>query len=84
MKLKYFSVPLVIILVGIVFTLYLQGKVLDGVYFSGDGGLKALLAKQLASGVLRFDLVVPEQNWIRDLWNDGLYPYNEPYVYNSV
>ena len=82
MKLKYFSFPLVIILVGIVFTLYLQGKVLDGVYFSGDAGLKALLAKQLGSGVLRFDLIIPEASWIRDLWNDGLYPYNEPYVYN--
>ncbi len=82
MKLKYFSFPLVIILVGIVFTLYLQGKVLDGVYFSGDAGLKALLAKQLGSGVLRFDLIVPEITWIKDLWNDGFYPYNEPYVYN--
>ncbi|MDJ0681210.1 MAG: dolichol-phosphate mannosyltransferase [Xenococcaceae cyanobacterium MO_167.B52] len=82
MKLKYFSFPLVIILVGIVFTLYLQGKVLDGVYFSGDAGLKALLAKQLGSGVLRFDLIVPQATWIKDLWNDGLYPYNEPYVYN--
>ncbi|MDJ0532519.1 MAG: dolichol-phosphate mannosyltransferase [Xenococcaceae cyanobacterium MO_207.B15] len=82
MKLKYLSVPVVIILVGILFSLYLQGKALDGVYFSGDGGLKALLAKQLGSGTLRFDLVIPQETWIQDLWNDGLYPYDEPYVYH--
>ncbi len=82
MKLKYLALPLVIILVGILFSLYLQRIVLDGVYFSGDGGLKALLAKQLGSGTLRFDLVIPQESWIQDLWNDGLYPYDEPYVYN--
>ncbi|HHP7229717.1 MAG TPA: LA_3751/LA_3752 family putative glycosyltransferase [Xenococcaceae cyanobacterium] len=82
MKLKYLAFPLVIILFGILFSVYLQGTVLDGVYFSGDAGLKALLAKQLATGALRFDLILPESNWIQALWNDGLYPYNEPYVYN--
>ncbi|MDJ0575564.1 MAG: dolichol-phosphate mannosyltransferase [Xenococcaceae cyanobacterium MO_234.B1] len=82
MKLKYLAFPLITILVGILFSLYLQRIVLDGVYFSGDGGLKALLAKQLSSGTLRFDLVIPQQSWIQDLWNDGLYPYDEPYVYN--
>ena len=79
MKLKSFS--LLIIGGGILFSLYLQGQVADGVYFSGDGGLKALLAKQLASGELRFDLVVPEAPLIQNLWNEGLYPYDEPYVY---
>ena len=78
MKLKF---SLVIIGVGILFSLYLQGQVADGVYFSGDGGLKALLAKQLASSELRFDLAVPEAPWIQELWNGGLYPYEEPYVY---
>ena len=79
MKLK--SISLVIILGGILFSLYLQGQVADGVYFSGDGGLKALLAKQLATGELRFDLAIPEATWIQELWNAGLYPYDEPYVY---
>lgn len=79
MKLK--SISLVIIGGGILFSLYLQGQVADGVYFSGDGGLKALLAKQLANGELRFDLLVPEAPWIQELWNGGLYPYEEPYVY---
>lgn len=79
MRLK--SISLGIILGGILFSLYLQTQVADGVYFSGDGGLKALLAKQLASGEFRFDLAPPEAVWINELWNAGLYPYDEPYVY---
>jgi hypothetical protein len=81
MKLNVFQVPLFIILAGVAFSLYLQGQVPDGVYFSGDAGLKALLAKQLSSGILRFDLVPPSETWISQLWNRGLYPYAEPFVY---
>jgi hypothetical protein len=81
MKLNVSQVPLFIILAGVAFSLYLQGQVPDGVYFSGDAGLKALLAKQLSSGILRFDLVPPSETWISQLWNRGLYPYAEPFVY---
>ena len=82
MKLKNIVLPLIIILVGIFFSVYLQGVVPDGVYFSGDAGLKALLSQQLARGYLRFDLIPPTEVWIRNLWQDGLYPYEEPFVYN--
>jgi hypothetical protein len=82
MKIKYISFSLVIIVVGIVFSLFLQGQVADGVYFSGDGGLKALLAQQLGEGKLRFDLIPPQDAWIKNLWRDGLYPYQEPFVYD--
>ncbi len=83
MKFKnIFSIPLVIILFGVLFSLYLQGQISSGVYFSGDGGLKALLAKQLATGELRFDLITPTSTWIHNLWNQGLYPYEPPFVYN--
>lgn len=76
------SFPLVIILFGIFVSLYLQGQIAPEVYFSGDGGLKALLTKQLASGQLRFDLITPTASWIHDLWHQGLYPYEPPFVYN--
>lgn len=82
MKIKYISFSLVIIVVGILFSLFLQGQVADGVYFSGDGGLKALLAQQLAGGELRFDLIPPQEAWIQNLWHDGLYPYEEPFIYD--
>jgi hypothetical protein len=82
MKLKNISFPLLIILVGVLFSLYLQGQIADGVYFSGDAGLKALLAQQLSRGEFRFDLIPPTQTWVNNLWQDGLYPYEEPFVYN--
>ncbi|MDJ0659028.1 MAG: dolichol-phosphate mannosyltransferase [Crocosphaera sp.] len=66
---------------GVVFSLFLLGQVPNGVYFSGDGGLKALLAQQLSEGSLRIDLIPPDAEWVRQLWKDGLYPYEEPFVY---
>jgi hypothetical protein len=82
MKLKPSYFPLLIILAGIVFSIYLQWQVPDGVYFSGDAGLKALLARQLSDGILRIDLIAPEESWVQNLWAQGLYPYDKPYVYN--
>ncbi|MDJ0728803.1 MAG: dolichol-phosphate mannosyltransferase [Crocosphaera sp.] len=66
---------------GVVFSLYLLGQVPEGVYFSGDGGLKALLAQQLSEGIFRIDLITPDAEWVGQLWQDGLYPYEEPFVY---
>jgi hypothetical protein len=82
MKLTKYPFSLLTILVGILFLLYLQSQIPDGVYFSGDAGLKALLAQQLGSGILRFDLIPPSQEWVRQLWDDGLYSYDRPFVYN--
>ncbi|MGL5876155.1 MAG: LA_3751/LA_3752 family putative glycosyltransferase [Xenococcaceae cyanobacterium] len=81
MKLSKYPLSLSIILVGILFSLYLQWQIPDGVYFSGDAGLKALLAQQLSSGIFRFDLLPPAQEWVRQLWDNGLYPYDHPFVY---
>ena len=83
MKSKLSQLPLLIIVVGIVFTLYLQWRIPDGIFFSGDAGLKALLAQQLGSGQLRFDLIPPLENWVRNLRDSGLYPYAEPFVYQQ-
>ena len=49
-----------IILAGVLFSLYLLCQVPDGVYFSGDGGLKALLAQQLGAGIFRFSDLAPD------------------------
>lgn len=82
MKLKNILFPLIIILMGILFSVYLQGQISEGVYFSGDAGLKALLSQQLATEDLRFDLIPPSETWVRELWQNGLYPYEEPFVYH--
>ncbi len=76
------ALPWIVIFAGILFTLYLQLLIPENVFFSGDAGLKALLSKQLGSGQLRFDLVPPPQTWVQNLWNNGLYPFETPFVYN--
>ncbi|MFP4104357.1 LA_3751/LA_3752 family putative glycosyltransferase [Coleofasciculus sp.] len=81
MTIKDYKLPLIVIGVGILFSLYLQWLIPEGVFFSGDAGLKALLAKQLSQGQFRFDLVPPSLPWVRQLWQNGLYPFEEPFVY---
>lgn len=78
------KLPLIFIVTGVLFTLFLQLHIQDGVFFSGDGGLKALLAQQFASGDLQFDLDLPAADWVRDLWHNGLYPFLPPFVYNRL
>nr|WP_190803626.1 hypothetical protein [Leptolyngbya sp. FACHB-261] len=56
----------------------------EEIYFSGDGGLKALLAKQLSSGNLRLDLILPAETWVQQLWSKGLYPFKPPFVYHEA
>jgi len=81
MTLKEYKLPLIVIGVGILFSFYLQWQIPEGVFFSGDAGLKALLAEQLSRGQFRFDLVPPSLPWVRQLWQNGLYPFEEPFVY---
>lgn len=77
-----YKLPLGIILIGILFTLYLQLQISDEIFFSGDAGIKALLTKQIASGRFQFDLDLSAEPWVRNLWTNGLYPFDWPYVYH--
>ncbi|WP_199292113.1 dolichol-phosphate mannosyltransferase [Coleofasciculus sp. FACHB-712] len=81
-KINQYRFPLLIILAGVLFSLFLQSQLPNDVFFSGDAGLKALLAKQFSSGQFRFDLNLPVEDWVRNLWQSGLYPFQEPFVYN--
>lgn len=72
---------LLIIVAGIVYSLFLLHQIPEGVYFGGDAGLKALVSQQLAQGTGRIDLISPTFNWVKDLWKLGLYPYQPPFVY---
>lgn len=69
------------ILTGVFLTLFLQSLISDEVFYSGDGGLKALLAKQFAAGSFHVDLRLDADAWVRDLWGQGLYPFESPFVY---
>lgn len=70
-----------IFVVGIIYLLSLQLPIKDGVYFTGDSGLKAMITQNLAAGNLVFDLNLPNPPWIKTLWAEGMFPYDEPFVY---
>ena len=76
-------IPCLIILSGILFSFYLQWQIPEGTFFSGDAWLKALLAKQLSSGNFQFNLDLPAEVWVNELWEKGLYPFEPPFVYNQ-
>jgi len=76
------KLPLIVILAGILFSLYLHSLIPDEVFYSGDAGLKTLLSKQFCAGDLCLDLRVPADPWVQDLWERGLYPFGPPFVYD--
>jgi hypothetical protein len=78
---KAATLPLVIISIGILFSLYLQHQTPDGIFFSGDGGLKFLLTKQLSLGKFQFDLDLPAADWVKQIWQEGFYPFKPPFAY---
>lgn len=64
-----------VIVAGIVSTIALQLAVPPvEVFWSGDGGLKNLMAKQFARGDRHVDLRLTDKEWVRELWADGLHP----------
>lgn len=66
---------MLVLVAGIAATLVLQIVVPSvEVFWSGDGGLKNLQAKQFAHGVMDVDLHLTDKEWIRKLWDDGLHP----------
>ena len=79
--------PGLIILIGVLLTLWIQAYSRDGVLFSGDGGLKALVAQRLAQQLSDFSfpldvaLNMPVPDWVEAVWQEGLYPFTPPYVY---
>ncbi len=71
----------VVILIGFLYSLFLCSSIPKDVFFNGDGSLKAILARQLSQGKLRFDLIETTAPWIHRLWQDGLYAYQSPFIY---
>jgi len=72
---------LAVIALGLAPSIAQQCAIPDEVFYSGDGGMKALLAKQFARGDWHADLRLPADPWVEALWRDGLYPFGPPFVY---
>lgn len=67
--------------VGVALVLWIVLQVPGEVFNSGDGGVKALQARQAARGDFGIALELPAAQWVRDLWVRGHYPFERPFVY---
>jgi hypothetical protein len=65
----------------VLLSLFQQLAIDDEVFFSGDGGVKALMVRQFAAGGWHADLRLEGEGWTRALWGRGLYPFGPPFVY---
>ncbi len=72
--------PTAVLVAGALFSLALVTTTREGVFFSGDGGLKFLLVRQLAQGNWRADLRLAAEPWVGELWQRGFYPFEPPFV----
>jgi len=75
--------PWVVVASGIALTSSLVLLNPGGVFYSGDGGLKFLLARQFARDGIRhvdLDFRLRGPTWAEDLWRQGFYPFASPYV----
>jgi hypothetical protein len=72
-----------LIVVGAAFTLFIVAQIPGEVFFSGDGALKTLHAKQHLERGFSVALELQEESWVRRLWDDGLYPFKPPFVYEE-
>jgi len=75
--------PIACVSAGILYVTYLLAQLPGEVFFSGDGGIKALLTKQALDGFLAPDLRLSAEPWVQDLWSQGHYPFDIPFIYES-
>ena len=77
-------VAAMVLLLGLGLSLVQLRAVEPELFYSGDGGLKFLLAEQFARGDWRPDLRLAAPPWAEALWNEeGLYPFGGPFVYRE-
>ena len=56
---------------GLLFSLYLVRQAPDGVFYSGDAGIKFLVARQFQQGYAGTDLRPSSNERVRELWQQG-------------
>ena len=72
--------PRLIILCGVAYTTFFIAQLRDEVFYSGDGGLKALLVQQLSRGEFTDALKLPAEPWVRLLWVPVVFDVEETLI----
>jgi hypothetical protein len=83
-RLRRWWATLAVAAAGVGLTLFWCAVTPPGVLFSGDAGVKLLLAEQFSRGDLRLALSLPAPPWVHRLWAEGLQPFAPPYAYPSA
>ncbi|MDO6435067.1 hypothetical protein Q4E93_30915 [Flavitalea sp. BT771] len=52
-----------------------------GIFFSGDGGMKFMVVKQLQGGHGFKYLYLPQPAWVHEIWSKGFFPFRDPFIY---
>ena len=79
----FLRLPAVIFVVACFFLGGLLSAVQPDVFFSGDGGLKYLVARQINSGNSSVELYPEGAEWVQQIWAKGFYPFKPPFVYDQ-
>ncbi len=72
----------IILFLGICYVGFLLSFIDKEIPFSEDSGIKALMVKQYQKGEFQSTLKLEAQEWIGNLWDQGLYPFRKPFVYD--
>lgn len=75
------ALPALVIALGAWWCVALIAAVPDDVFYSGDGGLKAAMVRQLTLGRVVPWLELGEPPWVRALWDAGMYPFRPPFAH---
>src|SRR5687768_12929068 len=73
--------PYLVLLAATGFLLILLSSIQPEVFFSGDGGLKYLIVKQLDQSGTFNHIVSTHPAWVEDTWKQGYYPFQPPFAY---
>ena len=68
---------------GVVYVLILVSFAKEEVFYSEDGGVKFMMIKEYVTGDWDHKLELNPPQWAAKLWEDGLYPFRKPFVYDT-
>ena len=75
--------PAIVFGAGCLFLVMLLSTIKPAVFFSGDGGLKYLVAQQVNKQEGAVKLKLAANDWVNDIWQKGFYPFKPPFVYDQ-
>lgn len=75
-------VPWLMMAGGVAFIVALIVLTKEGVFFSGDAGLKYLMLRQMKGGGSYSILNAVKEDWVMKIWHQGFFPFREPFVYD--